>query len=147
MDCPFPMLRIRVRDRFGALVALNFRIDTQADCTAIPVVDARRQAIPFHTDQPGHVAGLTGRVAKYRDRVRLVIGGREHDWPCDFVETPIAGLSPVLGRAGFLDEYAFALDSGFLILTRLGPLRRWWRGLLHSLWRAFGLVRSPDEPV
>jgi hypothetical protein len=56
-------------------------------------------------------------------------------------------LSPVLGRAGFLDEYAVAIDSGYLILTRLGALRKLWRRQLHAAWHALGLVNSIEEPL
>jgi hypothetical protein len=40
-------------------------------------------------------------VEKYRDRVRLQIAGREHEWPCDFVTSPppLPGAGPD-ARAG-----------------------------------------------
>jgi hypothetical protein len=44
-------------------------------------------------------------------------------------------------------KYAVTLDSGYLILTRLGPLRRWWRRCLHALWQGLGLVHPIDEPL
>lgn len=130
--CPYPMLQLRVHDRYGGWVDLPFRVDTQADLSAIPIAIARREGIPFETVHPGTAYGLTGAVTKYRDRIPLRIEGREYEWPCDFVTSASAlpegrsrsDLSAVLGRAGFLDEYAVALDSGFLILTRLGPWRR-----------------------
>jgi len=53
----------------------------------------------------------------------------------------------VLGRTGFLDEYALAIDSGFLILTRLGPWRRWWRRCRRVIWETFGLIHPIDEPL
>jgi hypothetical protein len=136
-------------------VDLPFRVDTQADLTAIPIPTARREGIAFGTEHPGTAYGLAGAVEKFRGRVRLLIAGREHDWPCDFVATPspppegrpLPALSPVLGRAGLLDEYAVALDSGYLILTRLGPLRRWWRRRLHAVWLGLRLVHPLDEPL
>jgi hypothetical protein len=133
-------------------VDLPFRIDTQADLTTLPIITAQREGIPFATDHSGTAYGLTGAVEKFRDRVRLQIAGREHEWPCDFVASPpgvrsLPELSAVLGRAGFLDEYAVAIDSGYLILTRLGPLRRWWRRYLHAVWQRFGLVHPTDEPL
>jgi hypothetical protein len=149
------MVRLRVRDRHGALVVLRFRVDTQADITTIPIAVARREAIPFATNRPGTSYGLTGAVEKFSDRVSLRIAGREHVWPCDFVEFPrrspegtrVPLLTPVLGRAGFLDAYAVAVDSGFLILTRLGPLRRWWRRFLHAMWARFGLIHPIEQPL
>jgi hypothetical protein len=88
IDCPFPLVRLRVCDRFGATAAIPFRVDTAADLTAIPIDLARQQAIPFQEQVQASVVGLVGRTKKYRDRIRLVIAGREHDWPCDFVEVP-----------------------------------------------------------
>ena len=56
-------------------------------------------------------------------------------------------LLPVLGRAGFLDEYAIAVDSGYLIITRIGPVRRWLRRRLHALWGICGLIHPEAETV
>jgi hypothetical protein len=154
IDCPLPVVWLRVRDRSGAFVNLPFRLDTQADLTTIPIAVAQREGIPFSTDHPGTAYGLAGAVEKFRDRVRLRIAGREHEWPCDFVaapspprDRPLLELSPILGRAGFLDEYAVAIDSGYLIIRRLGPLRRWWRQCLHAVWQGLGLVHPIDEPL
>jgi hypothetical protein len=99
--------------------------------------------------------GIAGKVRKYRDRLQLLIAGRAHDWPCDFTEPAIDAetrqllpdLAPVLGRAGFLGEYAFAIDSDYLIITRIGPLRRWLRRRLHQLWKLFGMVHSLERPL
>jgi len=146
---------LRVRDRYGALVELKFRVDTQADVATIPISLAERESIPFARTQPGSARGIAGRVTKYRGRLRVVIAGREHDWPCDFTEPaldpetrqPLRDLAPVLGRAGFLDEYAIAVDDGYLIVTRIGTIRRWLRRRLHGLWKLFGLVHPPDRPL
>jgi hypothetical protein len=154
-SCPEPAVRLWVRDQYGAFAALVFRVDTQADFTTIPIPIAQREGIPFSSNHPGTAYGLVGAVAKFRDRVRLRIAGQEFEWPCDFVTSPtplpegrsLPVLTPVLGRAGFLDDYAVTLDSGFLILTRLGPLRRWWRRCLHAVWRRFGLIHPVDEPL
>jgi hypothetical protein len=56
-------------------------------------------------------------------------------------------LAPVLGRAGFLDEYALTIGAGFLVITRLGPVRRWWQRRLHAIWQAFGMIHPPDRPL
>jgi hypothetical protein len=149
------MVRLWVRDRYGAFVPLYFRIDTQADLATIPIDIAQAEGIPFTRNHPGTSYGLVGAVAKYRDRVRLRIAGREYEWPCDFVTSPspspergsLPQLLPVLGRAGFLDEYVLALDSDFLILMRLGPLRRWWRRCLQLLWESLGLIHPIEEPL
>ncbi len=153
ISCPLPVVRLWVRDQYGAFVALPFRVDTQADFTTIPVDTARHERIPFTTAHRGTAHGLTGAVEKFRGVVRLRIGRREYEWPCDFAASPSAEdrprpeLLPVLGRAGFLAEYAVTLDSGFRILTRLEPLRRWWRRCLHMMWQRLGLIHSTDEPL
>jgi hypothetical protein len=155
IDCPFPVVRLRVRDRYGALAELDFRVDTQADFTSIPVPTALREAIPFSEARQRTAVGLVGEATTYRDRIRLVIAGREHDWPCDFVNPPAPRepglqpreLLPALGRAGFLDEYAIAVDSGYLIITRLGPIRRWLRRRLHALWAWCGMVHPEQHPL
>jgi hypothetical protein len=114
-----------------------------------------QEAIPFSEERVRPIRGITGASQAYRGRVRVIIAGREHDWPCEFTKgavdatsgRPLPDLTPVLGRAGFLDEYALGIDSGYLILTRLGPLRRWWRRRLHALWQALGMVYPVDRPL
>ncbi len=106
--CPTPVVRLKVRDRYGTFADMQFRVDTQADVTAIPTRLAEREAIPFAKVREGTARGIAGRVKKYRDRIRLVIAGREHDWPCDFLEPatdpqtgqPLPDLSPVLAGPG-----------------------------------------------
>jgi hypothetical protein len=154
ITCPFPVVRLKVRDRYGTLAELEFRVDTQADFTTIPIAKAELEGIPFSRARESTGFGLVGETIMYRDRVRVVIAGREHDWPCHFIQAPAARqaspreeLLPVLGRAGFLDEYAVAVDSGYLIITRLGPVRRLLRWGLHRLWKAFGMVHPPDRPL
>ncbi len=150
-----PVVRLLVRDRYGALAEVDFRVDTQADVTTVPISLAEREAIPFTKTAAGSARGIAGKVGKYRDRIHLVIAGREHDWPCDFTEKaidhetlrPLIDLFPVLGRAGFLGEYAIAIDGDYLIITRIGPLRRWLRRLLHALWRLIGMVHPVDRPL
>jgi hypothetical protein len=146
---------LRVRDRYGALAEVEFRVDTQADVTTIPISLAERERLSFARTRPGTARGISGKVVKYRDRVRVVIAGREHDWPCDFTEPaidpeskrPLEDLPPILGRAGFLDEYAVALDSGYLIITRIGPIRRWLRDRLHQLWAWSGMVHPEKRAL
>jgi hypothetical protein len=152
--CPFPVIRVRVRDRYGTLVELDFRVDTQADLTSLPVWTARRERILFSEGRQHTAIGLVGETTAYRDRVRNVIAGREHEWPCEFLSSPPPGpgqqpreLLPVLGRAGFLDEYAVAVDSGYLIVTRIGPVRRWLRQRLHGPWKVAGLVHPVEQPL
>jgi hypothetical protein len=136
------------------LAELDFRVDTQADFTSIPIPTAQREAIPFSQTQPRTVVGLVGQATTYRDRIRIVIAGREHDWPCDFVVPPPQELGrqprellPALGRSGFLDEYAITVDSGYLVVTRIGPIRRRLRRFLHVVWARFGMVQPHKQPL
>jgi len=149
------MLTLRVRDRYGILVPIRFRVDTGADVTTMLIPFARRKGIAFREDQPGRAQGLAGVIGRFRDRIQVVIAGRDYDWPCDFLQPPATtgqglagqGLPPVLGRAGFLDDFAFCLGKEYLTLTRLTAWQRWWQRRLPAIWSLFGLYRKPTEPL
>jgi hypothetical protein len=153
--CPFPVVKLEVRDRYGGLAELFFRIDTQADFTSIPVQVARDEHIPFSEAQERTVFGLVGETRAYRDRVHLVIAGREYVWPCEFIAVPLSRTTrrhpddfvAVLGGAGFLEEFAVTLDNGFLIITRLGPVRRMLRRWLHAFWTMTGMIHDLKKPL
>ena len=155
IDCPFPVVKLRVRDKYGAWAEWDFRVDTQADFTSIPIPTAQGQAIPFSEARERTAIGLVGQTTAYRDRIRVLIGGREHEWPCHFLRTPsprqpgqsLDAPLPALGRAGFLKEYALTVDSGYLIITRIGPLRRWLRQQLHKFWKRFGMIYSGGQAL
>jgi len=152
---PTPVVWLRVRDRYGILTEVKFRVDTQADVTTIPITAANQAAIPFTRARPGTARGIAGRLRKYRHHLRVVIAGREHTWPCDFTESaidpetkqPLGDLPSVLGRAGFLTEYAVAIDGDYLIIRRIGPIRRRFRKWLQKFWRVFGLVHPANRPL
>lgn len=154
-SCPLPVVVLQVRDRYGAFALLRFRVDTQADVMVIPVSEAEKERIPFTRTREGIAVGITGKVKKYRNRVRVVIAGREHDWPCDFTESAIDAdtsqripdLGPVLGRSGFLREYAITIESEYLIITRMGPIRLWLHRRLHAFWEYCGLVHPATRPL
>ena len=143
------------RDQYGFLVPLTFRVDTQADLSVIPLRTGKRREFRFRKTRQGHAIGLVGETTRYRDRIHVVVAGREHDWPCDFVKVPVQratgrphpDLLPVLGRAGFLAEYAIAVDSGYLTITRIGPIRRRLRVRLQQLWKFFGMVHPTEQPL
>jgi hypothetical protein len=154
VTCPVPLLRLRVPDRYGTFATVDFRVDTQADLPTIPVSTAQAEGIPFSRARERVAAGLVGQASVFRDRLQVVIAGREHDWLCDFIQVPAAApgqptreLLPVLGRAGFLSEYAIGIDGDFLTVTRVGPIRRWVRERLHTLWKVAGLVHPADRPL
>jgi hypothetical protein len=155
ISCPFPVVRLRVRDKYGALAELDFRVDTQADFTSIPVSTAQREGLPFSQTKERVVTGLVGETVSYRDQVRVVIADREHTWPCDFIKPsapresgqPPREMLPALGRSGFLDEYAITVDSGYLLITRIGPVRRQLRRWLPGFWRWFGLIHPEKQAL
>jgi hypothetical protein len=122
----------------------------------MPLALARQEQIPYQEAQPGVAAGLVGTTTRFRGRLRIVLAGKEHDWPSDFVDVPPPAPGrlpdplledPVLGRAGFLDEYAFAVTKGFAIITRLGTLRCLWLRLVQTFWSWCGLVHPLNRPL
>jgi hypothetical protein len=127
-------------------------VDTAADFISLPIPLARQHGIPFSQRVERRAIGLVGATRMFRDRIGVVLAGRAHEWPCNFIDVPAevashGELSPVLGRAGFLEEYAVAIDAGFLIITRLGPIRRMVRRCLHRFWSMTGQVHPAEEPL
>jgi hypothetical protein len=150
--CPIPLISLRVQDRYGLLATMPFRVDTGADFTSIPIPWARRNGIPFSERLERRAIGLVGTTRMFRGSIRVVIAGRTHEWPCNFINIPAeaAGhgeLPPVLGRTGFLDEYAVSIDAGFLIIARLGRVRRLLRRTLHRHWAMTGQVHPLEQPL
>jgi hypothetical protein len=153
--CSLPLLTLRVRDKHGIFLDMAFRLDTGADTTTIPVAMARREGIPFQEGELSSVQGLAGLAQRFRGRIHVRIAGRDYDWPCDFLQSPavrgqgLAGreLPSVLGRAGFLNHFAFCLDGDSLTLTRLDPWRRRWQSLWRLLSNPFVRSFKPDEPI
>jgi hypothetical protein len=153
-------MTIEVRSRFGDFVPVLFRVDTGADVTTIPVPVAEEKGLGFTREHAGSATGIVGTVRKYAGSLHVRIAGMEYHWPCDFTERPTAvegrvgvtgqpltSLSPVLGRAGLLDDFAVAVDSDYLIVTRLGPMRRWWRRRWRRIRLALRPAHDPDEPL
>jgi len=132
-------------------------VDTAADLTAIPDQLAKQQGLSYSRVHPGTATGLVGSVGKFRDIIRVRIAAEDFDWPCDFTQAPSSALGgtsptspeplPVLGRAGFLDEYAICIDSGYMTITRLGPVRKWWRRLCRRLSFRMGTVHPIHQPL
>src|SRR5262245_35759438 len=87
VSCPTPLAWLPVRDRYGSLAELKFRVDTQADVTTIPISLAEKERLPYTRTREGAARGIVGKVKKFRNRLRVVIAGREYDWPCDFMES------------------------------------------------------------
>jgi hypothetical protein len=151
---PAPNVTLLTRDRYGAFVEVKFKVDTGADCSAMTAAMARGLGIPFTQANEGTAAGLVGRVKKYRGELHIRLGGVVYTLPCDFTETPEgmsdrearARFGAVLGRLGFLDHFEVALDSDYLVLTRVGRLRRCWR-LLRGIQGLLGTISGPEDPL
>jgi hypothetical protein len=124
LDCPFPHLRLDIRTRDGRYLPLSFQFDTGADFMVILTSFADRYEIPYTTDYAGVVGTLGGAAACYYGfvTVRCHLTRREYRWPCGF--TTGEGGRLLLGRAGFLDEFAVAIVEGEFVVRRLGRLAR-----------------------
>jgi hypothetical protein len=57
---PAAVVTLRVRSRFGDYVSLPFKIDTGADRSAIPIVQAQRAGIHFSRSFPGALLAPSG---------------------------------------------------------------------------------------
>jgi hypothetical protein len=160
IPCPRPEVTLRVRTKYGDFVPVRLVVDTAADLTTIPIPLADRLGIPVSWENPGTALGLVGSTAKYRGTVHVRVANLDYDWPCDFIRPPSPSAAPgggtqlllaerpsVLGRSGLLDAFATCLDGEYLVLTRLGPLRRWWRRFWRRVSRRFSRVRTANQPL
>ena len=141
LDCPFPQLRLDIRARDGRYLPLSFPFDTGADFMVIPTSFADRYDIPYTTDYPGAVGTLGGAAACYYGfvTVRCHLTRREYRWPCGF--TTGEGGRLLLGRAGFLDEFAVS----HLVSARFPPPgeSNSARGRMYRSKRARGCQKTP----
>lgn len=154
-----PEITLLVRTSLGG-VPLRFVVDTGADLTAVPIQRARAERIDISRDAvQGQATGMHGQtIAKLRDWITFQIAGRRYRWPCDFVLVPPAAApvrrsghtqpDSVLGRAGFLREFAVCIDDQYLKITcrnRSCPWwRRWWYKLRYGL---FPLTWDASRPL
>ena len=112
LDCPIP-----VTEQFAALLAAGWSVRWilgNHDCETETAYD---NLVTSHPD-----GDLGFRVTEV-DGVR--IAGLEYSWPCDFLEVPgPSSASPygVIGRAGFLDDFAVCVVKPDWTLRR----RNWW---------------------
>jgi hypothetical protein len=120
-DCP--LVWLSVRSRYGDFPAVRFSLDPGADASAIPIALARRLGIAFPQDEASRAtaAGLVGRADRFRGLLNVQIAGVEYSWPCDFIDAPgPSSVDPygVIGRAGFLDDFAFCVNKPYFTLRR-----------------------------
>lgn len=151
-NVPIPLITVRVIDRAGTSFPQLFRVDTGADLCAFPLELSRFHGVHVPQTRPAQVHSLIGVRSVFRHQIRLRIHRKEHSWPCNFISSAISSSNPfhnlpVLGRAGFLDEYAASLDNGYFIFSRLGRYRLSLRAILHWMWRSFGGIHPYNEPV
>jgi hypothetical protein len=160
--CDRPEVTLWVRTRYD-YIPLRFHIDTGADCSAIPMARARREGIEFPSTPAsrGTAASLLGSVDRYLGSLHVRIAGEEFDWPCSFLSPPTTpaligseGMSrstlqeyAVLGRAGFLIDFALPIDGDYLTLTRRHSHRPWWYRAGRKLWPELPRRCSHWEPL
>jgi hypothetical protein len=153
--CPRPEVTLWVRTRYLDYTPVRFVVDTGADVTGIWTSVARQEGIPFPQDVStrGRAGGLVGAVDSFRGALRVRLRGEEFDWPCDFLTPPpestAAGARrlPVLGRAGFLTEFAACVDGDFLFVRRRWPSRPWWYRLARRLVPPFATEHPIELPL
>jgi hypothetical protein len=107
----------------------------------IPVYVARNKGIPYRQEFPGTLgSSVGGSVRCYYDfvEVRSSLSGRTHRWVCAFADSLQARL--IIGRSGFLDDFAVAITGRRLIVSSPASLRRFVK---HHSTRL--RARSSDE--
>jgi len=144
-----PLAWISVRSRYGDFAPIHFCIDTGAGYSALTIPIARQEGItyPQAAVARGTASGLVGQVVRYRGVIQVRLFDEDFTWPCDFLDTAgPASVEPygVIGRAGFVDDFAFCLDKPFFTLRRRGPM---WRRLLTSLFPPWTPEHHFDQPL
>jgi hypothetical protein len=124
-----PMVRLWVRSAYGEFAKLTFCIDT-GDC----LPPRRGQAI----DCVG--PGWERQQVPCVLHVRIL--SEDFAWPCDFLESSgPASANPygVIGRAGFLDAFAFCIEKPVFTVRRRGSF---WNRLLPP-WMPMHPIDQP----
>jgi hypothetical protein len=143
LSCDFPELAVEIATSYGNNTKLRFIFDTGADHMVIPVYAARHKGISFRQDYPGTLSSsVGGSVRCYYDfvEVRSSLSGRTHRWVCAFADSLQARL--IIGRSGFLDDFAIAVTGRRLIVSYPASLRRF---LKHHATRLRVHARASDE--
>jgi len=147
LPCDSPELPVEIVTGYGDTTTLRFFHDTGADHMIIPVYIARQEGIRYREDYPGMLSSsVGGSVRCYYDfvQVRSSLSGRTHRWVGAFAESLQARLT--LGRSGFLDDFAAAVQGHHLVVSHPVSLRRF---LTHhaTRLRAPGYSGDKWEPI
>jgi hypothetical protein len=150
--CPRPRVTLQVGTRYG-YAALKFYFDTGADLVTVPITLARHEGIEFPESEAtrGVATGLVGATTKYRGTIRVRIRRDVFVWPCDFLVGSATATAAedyyVLGRAGFLREFAACVDDEYFKIRRRFRDRPWWYRAARRLWPVVSRLHPADQPL
>ncbi len=145
LRCDHAEVTIKIVTEDGDTTRLHFFFDSGADLMVIPTYVARHEGIRYREDYPGTIASsVGGSVPCYYDfvQVRSSLSGRTHRWVCAFTESLQGRL--VVGRAGFLNDFAAGVRGGRFVVSHPVAVGRF---LTHHAAR----LRAPSgdkwEPI
>jgi hypothetical protein len=125
LRCDHAELLIEVVAEYGNTRRLRFFFDSGAHLMVIPVFVGRHEGIRYSEEFPGTISSSVGGSARcYFDfvQVRSSLSWRTHRWVCAFVESLQARL--IVGSAGFLDDFAVAVNGHRLVVSHSASLSR-----------------------
>jgi hypothetical protein len=143
LRCDLAQVPVEIDKGQDITATLRFFCDTGADLMVIPIYVARRVGIRYVEEHPGTLSSsVGGGVRCFYDyvQVRSSLSGRTHRWVCAFAEGLQARL--ILGRSGFLDDFAVAVKGHHLVVSHPVSLTRF---LKHHSGRLSGRGQSRDE--
>lgn len=123
----------------------RFFYDSGADLMVIPTHVAHVEGIRYSAAYPGMIASSLGGDARcFYDyvQVRSSLSGKVHRWVCAFAESERTRL--VVGRAGFLHDFAACFRGNQLIVSHSVSVRRF---LQHQVTRLCARSRDAWEPI
>lgn len=143
LPCDFPELSVEIVTGYGTTSRLRFFYDTGADHMVIPIYVARLVGIRYREEFVGTLSSAVGgSVRCFYDfvQVRSSLSGRTHRWVCAFAQSLQARL--IVGRSGFLDDFAAAVQGHHLVVSHPVSLSRF---LTHHAVRLRGRAPSGGE--
>jgi hypothetical protein len=145
LRCDRAEVPVEVVTGYGDTAKLRFVHDTGTDLMVIPIYVAHHEGIRYRQDYPGTLSSsVGGSVRCFYDfvQVRSSLSGRTHRWVCAFAEGLQARL--ILGRSGFLDDFAAAIKGHHLIVSYPVSLSRF---LKHHATRLRTRAYDEGEPI